>query len=76
MDGKLEWFRGVNPDILLLGGTQSPRYLKDALDALKAILANARRVELEGLDHSGPWNSDRGGNPELVAEALRGFFRD
>ena len=76
MDGKLESFRGVNPDILLLGGTQSPRYLKDALDALKAILANARRVELEGLDHSGPWNSDRGGNPELVAEALRGFFRD
>jgi hypothetical protein len=76
MDGKLESFRDVKPEILLLGGTQSPPYLKDALGALKTILANARRAEFAGLDHSGPWNSDRGGNPELVAHALEGFFRD
>jgi len=76
MDGKVESFNAVKPEILLLGGTKSPRYLKSALAALETILPNVRQDELEGLDHSGPWNSDQGGNPELVAQSLCRFLRE
>jgi pimeloyl-ACP methyl ester carboxylesterase len=76
MDGKIQSFRAVKTEILLLGGARSPAYLKNALAALEQVLPNAQRNELPGLDHSGPWNSDRGGNPELVAQTLCGFFAE
>jgi hypothetical protein len=37
-------------------------------------LPNARRIEFEGLDHSAPWNTDLGGDPEPIAQALVAFF--
>jgi pimeloyl-ACP methyl ester carboxylesterase len=74
MDGKAESFKTVKAEILLLGGTKSPTYLKNALAALEIILPNVRREELKGLDHSGSWNSDQGGNPELVAQSLCRVF--
>jgi hypothetical protein len=76
MDGKAQSFRGVSTKILLLGGSRRPAYLKNSLATLKQVLPNARRKELAGLDHSGPWNFDRGGNPELVAQTLCGFFME
>lgn len=76
MDGRIARFRSVGKDVLLLGGTESPEYLKAALGALHTMLPKADRVEFEGLDHSGAWNADRGGHPEIVAAALRRFFRD
>jgi hypothetical protein len=76
MDGKVESFKAVKPEILLLGGTKSPTYLKSALAVLETIVPNVRRTELEGLDHSGSWNSDQGGNPELVAQSLLRFFSE
>jgi hypothetical protein len=72
--GDVEPFRAVQAEILLLGGTKSPRYLKDALAALEKTLPRVRRTEFEGLDHSGPWNSGKGGNPEVVAQSMHRFF--
>ncbi len=73
-DGALETFRAIRADVLLLGGSESPAYLKVALDALEKVLPNARRVELAGAGHGASGNSDRGGKPELVAKELRRFF--
>jgi pimeloyl-ACP methyl ester carboxylesterase len=74
MDGKASSFSGLQKEVLLLGGSRSPAYLKAALKNLKTVLPNAKRIQFKGLDHSGPWNADRGGNPGPVAEALRAFF--
>lgn len=75
MADKAELYKDVRPEVLLLGGSNSPTYLKDALSSLQNILPHARRIELEGLDHSGPWNSDRQGQPRKVAEAMREFLK-
>lgn len=71
---RLEPFRAVQADVLLIGGSKSPAYLKEGHDALERILPHVRRVELPGLDHAASWNRDRGGKPQLVAEELRRFF--
>jgi hypothetical protein len=72
--GTLERFAALQADVLLLSGSKSPTYLKAALDDLEAVLPQRSRVELPGLDHAASWNSDRGGHPEPVAQALRRFF--
>ena len=61
--------------ILILNGTKSPRYLQSAASELTAALSDARRTILPGLDHSGPWNAEKGGRPEPIAAALKGLFR-
>jgi len=73
--GKLGALASVNAEVLLLGGSKSPRYLRDALAALEQTLPRRQRLELAGLDHSAPWNLDRGGRPEVVAKAIREFLR-
>ncbi|MDB4975331.1 MAG: hypothetical protein JWN48_3672 [Myxococcaceae bacterium] len=70
----LRSYKGVQTPVLLLGGTKSPGYLKVALDALQQTLPHAQRDVLRGLDHSGPWNKDRGGAPEIVAAHIRAFL--
>ena len=72
--GKLESFRAIRAEVLLLGGSKSPPYFKVALDALEKVLPRVKRVEFPGLDHAASWNTDRGGQPELVAQELRRFF--
>jgi len=77
MDGALETFRGLRADVLLLGGSKSPAYLKTALDTVEKVLPRAERVEFPGLDHgasSDLSNTNRGGNPVVVARELRRFF--
>ena len=74
---KVETFRTLKTDVLLLGGSKSPAWLKKALDALEHVLPNAKRIEFPGLDHSGssdPNNMNRTSKPELVAQELRRFF--
>ncbi|MBX3065938.1 MAG: alpha/beta hydrolase [Anaerolineae bacterium] len=72
--GNLDRFAALNTEVLLLGGSKSPAYLKAALTALEQTLPHATRIELPGLDHSAAWNTDRRGQPAPVAEALRQFF--
>jgi len=73
----LERYRSVPVEVLLLGGSKSPAYLKSALDGLEKVLPNEKRIEFAGLDHGGSSdmsNTNRGGHPELVAQELRQFF--
>ena len=72
--GRLDDYRSIRADVLLMGGSKSPAFLKRALADLARVLPNARRVELEGLDHAASWNSDVRGHPEPVARELRRFF--
>jgi hypothetical protein len=60
--------------VLLLGGANSPGYLKTALAALERTLPHAERVEFPKLNHGGAANRGRGGRPDLVAAALRSFL--
>jgi pimeloyl-ACP methyl ester carboxylesterase len=70
----LERYRAIAADVLLPGGSESPAYLKTALDALERVLPHERRVELAGAGHGASGNRNRGGNPALVAPEVRRFF--
>ncbi len=72
--GSIDAFKSVTANVLLLGGSRSPRYLKRALLALQDILPEVQRIEFNGLDHSAPWNKDRGGTPGTIAQSLCNFF--
>jgi pimeloyl-ACP methyl ester carboxylesterase len=61
----------VRAEVLLLGGSESPSFLKRTLDALCRVLPNVERVELQGLSHGAALD---GGKPERVAQELRSFF--
>lgn len=74
MSGKLERFRAIRAEVLLLGGSRSPSYLKAALNTLEKVLPQAKRVEFPGLGHAASWNTDIGGQPQRVAEELCRFF--
>lgn len=76
MSGKLESFRAIPAEVLLLGGSKSPAYLKVALDALEKVLPHVKRVEFPGLNHASSWNTDKGGQSEPVAQELRRFFAE
>jgi surfactin synthase thioesterase subunit len=75
MQDRLEAFRAVRSEVLLISAARSPAYLQEASRALESILPNARRVELPGTDHGAPWNADRGGKPSAVADAMREFLK-
>ena len=74
MEGALERFKAIRAEVLLLGGSKSPAYLKAGLDALEKVLPHVTRVELPGLGHGATGNTDRGGRPERAAAVLRQFF--
>jgi pimeloyl-ACP methyl ester carboxylesterase len=74
MAEKLESFKAIRAEVLLLGGSKSPAYLKVALDALEKVLPHVTRIEFSGLGHRGSGNTNRGGKPERVAQELRRFF--
>lgn len=69
--GQVEKFRNLKAEVLLIGGTESPAFLKKTMKKLKNTIPNVRQVELNGLSHTGPLVT---GNPELVAEKLKDFF--
>jgi pimeloyl-ACP methyl ester carboxylesterase len=74
MKDAVERFGAIQTEVLLLGGSDSPAYLKTAMDALEKVLPNATRIEFDGVGHGATGNADRGGQPERVAQALRQFF--
>ncbi|GAA5041634.1 pimeloyl-ACP methyl ester carboxylesterase [Thermocatellispora tengchongensis] len=69
-----EAYRAIEADVLLLKGSRSPQYLRDAVDALARVLPRARLVELPGLHHGATGNRDQGGRPHVVARELRRFL--
>ncbi len=66
----------IRAEVLLMGGSDSPAYLKSALTRLKTLLAGANRIEFEKVGHGASGNANRGGKPKLVAQELRRFFLD
>lgn len=72
--GRLDDYRSIRAQVLLMGGSKSPAFLKRALADLARVLPGATRVQLEGLDHGASWNADVRGHPGPVAAALRRFF--
>jgi pimeloyl-ACP methyl ester carboxylesterase len=71
MAGRLESFRALRTETLLLGGTKSATYLTAAVDALSTTLPNCRRSEFPGLGHIA---ADNHGMPLRVAATLRHYF--
>jgi hypothetical protein len=76
MSGTLDPLRRVRAHVLLLGGSKSSPFLKDALRRVEQALPGAQRIELPGLNHSSPWNKQVRGNPEAIAAVLRRFFQE
>src|SRR2546428_13576456 len=74
MTGALERFRTLPADVLLLGGSKSPAYLRAALDALEKLLPHETRVGFPGLGHEASGNTKRRGQPDGVAAELPPFF--
>ncbi len=73
--GKVQTYSSIDKPVLLLGGSKSPKYLKDTLDTLEKILPKGNRIKFKNLDHSAPWNTERGGTPEIIAKALINYFK-
>ncbi len=78
MDGKLEIFRALRQPILLLGGSTSPAFLKESLNAFEKIIPQVSRVEFPGLGHAATWDYDKQrnptGNPARVAQEIKRFL--
>ncbi|KAK9342596.1 Alpha/Beta hydrolase protein [Lipomyces starkeyi] len=74
MKDKLDIFKNIEIDVLLLGGSKSAPYLKTAVDALEKVIPNASRVEFEGLNHGATGNRNRAGQPQRVAAELVSFL--
>jgi pimeloyl-ACP methyl ester carboxylesterase len=77
MSESVKNFSAVQTEVLLLGGSESPAWLKTALDALEKVLPHVKRIEFPGLNHGGSSDistTNRSGNPALVAQELRRFF--
>jgi hypothetical protein len=66
--GLIEKAKELHANVLLLGGSKSPGYLKAALDALQATIPQVVRVLLRGVGHLA---ADNGGRPRLVAQELK-----
>lgn len=74
LEGKPEDFEHMPIEVLLLGGSKSPGYLKSSIRDVEKILPHAKCIEFSGLNHLGAGNADQGGKPTLVAQELRRFF--
>lgn len=70
----LDRFQQIPGDVLLLGGSKSPAYLRTSMDMLASLLPDAKRVEFAGLNHGGSGNAKQRGKPEILANELRSFF--
>jgi pimeloyl-ACP methyl ester carboxylesterase len=75
--GNFNDYERMNAEVLLLGGSKSPSYLRHGVKMLEKVLPQSRRVEFLGLDHGGssdPSPYNKHGNPRIVAQELRRFF--
>ena len=71
-EGKLENFKNVSAEVLLLNGSKSPIFLKNSTEALNKVLPHATQKELNGLDHDSAQNY---GKPEIIAKEIKKFFK-
>ena len=67
-------YQSVRCEVLLMGGTKSPGYLKASLDRLASACPQFKRDTLKGLGHGGSGSSAWGGDPKRVAFSLTNYF--
>lgn len=72
-EGTIDDYKNVTAEVLLLCGSDAPPLFTGTLDALQNVLPRSTRVELPGLNHGAA--QDQGGNPAVIADQLRRFFR-
>ncbi|OAP63173.1 hypothetical protein AYL99_02400 [Fonsecaea erecta] len=70
----LQKLAAIQTETLILGGSRSQAYLKNAVHELERTLPNAVRVEFDGLDHGATFNKAQHGSPDVFAAELRRFF--
>ncbi|KAI9766015.1 MAG: hypothetical protein M1840_007022 [Geoglossum simile] len=74
-EASISRLNAVTTEVLLLSGSESPPYLRSAVDRLEKVLPNInRRVNFTGAGHGVTGNKDRRGQPQRVAEELQKFF--
>src|SRR5262249_1297760 len=74
MAEKLDTFKALQVDVLLMSGSKSPDWLKAAADSLAQVSPHVKHIKFPGLDHGGSSDvssTNRGGNPQVVAQAMR-----
>jgi hypothetical protein len=72
-EGKLENFKEVPAEVLLLNGSKSPLSLKNSTDALNKILPHVKRIVLQGLDHD---SAQDYGKPVIIAQSIKCFYKE
>jgi pimeloyl-ACP methyl ester carboxylesterase len=72
-EGKLDNFKDVHAKVLMIGGSKSPLFLKHSLEVLDILLPNAKRIELQGLDHD---SAQDYGKPEIIAQEIKRFYKE
>src|SRR5664280_2155593 len=72
-EGKLDNFKNVQAEVLLMGGSKSPLFLKHSLETLEKLLPNGKRIELQGLDHDSAQDYSK---PEIVAQEIKSFYKE
>jgi pimeloyl-ACP methyl ester carboxylesterase len=74
MESTSERFRSLPAEVLLLGGSNAPPFLRKALDVLEETLPRVRRTEFPGLAHNAPDDSASADQKSPITRALEGFF--
>ncbi len=72
-EGKLDDFKEVTADVILLNGSKSPIFLKNSINTLKELLPHVKHIELQGLDHDSAQNY---GKPEIIAKEIKHFYKE
>jgi pimeloyl-ACP methyl ester carboxylesterase len=73
-EGRLDDFRRIDTEVLLLRGSRSAPLITGSVDALHAAIPHARTAVLPGLLHGSA--QDTGGSPRVIAAAIRSFLAD
>ena len=71
-EGKLEKFKNVQAEVLLIGGSKSSLLIKHSLETLEKLLPHCKHIELQGLDHDSAQNY---GKPEIIAQEIKQFLK-
>ncbi|NNC10315.1 alpha/beta hydrolase [Planctomonas sp. JC2975] len=67
---RLDRYRNITADTLLLEGSRSPEFLHHSMDALQAVLPSSHRIALPKRGHQAPVDQ-----PRVIAALLADFFR-
>jgi pimeloyl-ACP methyl ester carboxylesterase len=71
-EGKLDKFKNVQAEVLLIVGSKSSLLIKHSLETLEKLLPNFKHIELQGLDHDSAQNY---GKPEIIAQEIKQFLK-